>query len=63
MCLRLCRRKTRKSGMFRRGPASWEWCRPARVGCEKVSSMVIKNPDLIPELTEYAEQTAKVELC
>jgi len=26
----------------------------------KVSSLVDKNPDLIPELTEYAEQTAKV---
>ena len=51
---------------------SQEWKIPARatvvgvvfgphgLDVKKVSSMVIKNPDLIPELTEYAEQTAKV---
>ena len=33
---------------------------PHGLDVKKVSSMVIKNPDLIPELTEYAEQTAKV---
>ena len=33
---------------------------PHGLDLKKVSSMVIKNPDLIPELTEYAEQTAKV---
>lgn len=49
-----------------------EWTIPARstvvgvvfgphgLDVKKVNSMVIKNPDLIPELTEYAEQTAKV---
>jgi len=49
-----------------------EWSVPARAAVagvvfgphgldmKKVNSMVIKNPDLIPELTEYAEQTAKV---
>ena len=33
---------------------------PHGLDVKKVSSMVIKNPDLIPELTEYAEETAKV---
>ncbi len=33
---------------------------PHGLDVKKVSSMVIKNPDLIPELTEYAEATAKV---
>ena len=33
---------------------------PHGLDVKKVSSMVIKNPDLIPQLTEYAEQTAKV---
>jgi hypothetical protein len=33
---------------------------PHGLDVKKVSSMVIKNPDLIPELTEYAEQTSKV---
>ena len=33
---------------------------PHGLDVKKVSSMVVKNPDLIPELTEYAEQTAKV---
>jgi hypothetical protein len=33
---------------------------PHGLDVKKVSSMVNKNPDLIPELTEYAEQTAKV---
>jgi len=33
---------------------------PHGLDMKKVSSMVIKNPDLIPQLTEYAEQTAKV---
>ena len=28
---------------------------PHGLDVKKVSSMVIKNPDLIPELTEYAE--------
>jgi hypothetical protein len=49
-----------------------EWTIPARatvvgivfgphgLDLKKVSSMVVKNPDLIPELTEYAEQTEKV---
>ncbi len=49
-----------------------EWSVPARatvvgivfgphgLDVKKVSSMVIKNPDLIPELTQYAEETAKV---
>ena len=49
-----------------------EWTVPARASVvgvvfgphgldvKKVSSLVDKNPDLIPELTEYAEQTAKV---
>jgi hypothetical protein len=33
---------------------------PHGLDVKKVSSLVEKNPDLIPELTEYAEQTAKV---
>jgi hypothetical protein len=33
---------------------------PHGLDVKKVSSMVVKNPDLIPELTEYAEETAKV---
>ncbi|MGO8792574.1 MAG: hypothetical protein ACLQVL_35020 [Terriglobia bacterium] len=33
---------------------------PHGLDVKKVSAMVIKNPDLIPELTEYAEETAKV---
>lgn len=33
---------------------------PHGLDVKKVSSMVVKNPDLIPELTEYAEQTEKV---
>ena len=33
---------------------------PHGLDVKKVSSMVVKNPDLIPELTEYAEATAKV---
>ena len=33
---------------------------PHGLDVKKVSSMVEKNPDLIPQLTEYAEQTAKV---
>ncbi len=33
---------------------------PHGLDVKKVSSMVIKNPDLIPQLTEYAEQTEKV---
>ena len=33
---------------------------PHGLDVKKVSSMVIKNPDLIPQLTEYAEQTDKV---
>jgi len=33
---------------------------PHGLDVKKVNSMVIKNPDLIPELTEYAEATAKV---
>jgi hypothetical protein len=33
---------------------------PHGLDVKKVSSLVDKNPDLIPELTEYAEQTAKV---
>jgi len=33
---------------------------PHGLDVKKVSSMVIKNPDLIPQLTEYAEETAKV---
>jgi hypothetical protein len=49
-----------------------EWSIPARASVvgvvfgphgldvRKVSSLMDKNPDLIPELTEYAEQTAKV---
>jgi hypothetical protein len=49
-----------------------EWTIPARatvvgvvfgshgLDVKKVTSLVIKNPDLIPELTEYAEATAKV---
>ncbi len=49
-----------------------EWTVPARatvvgvvfgphgLDVKKVNSLVDKNPDLIPELTEYAEQTAKV---
>jgi hypothetical protein len=49
-----------------------EWIIPARVtvvgvvfgphglDVKKVSSMVVKNPDLIPQLTEYAEATEKV---
>ncbi len=51
---------------------SQEWTIPARatvlgivfgphgLDMKKVGSMVVKNPDLIPELTEYAEQTEKV---
>ena len=33
---------------------------PHGLDVKKVSSMVVKNPDLIPQLTEYAEETAKV---
>jgi hypothetical protein len=33
---------------------------PHGLDVKKVSSLVDKNPDLIPQLTEYAEQTAKV---
>ncbi len=33
---------------------------PHGLDVKKVSSLVDKNPDLIPELTQYAEQTAKV---
>ena len=33
---------------------------PHGLDVKKVNSMVIKNPDLIPQLTEYAEQTEKV---
>ena len=33
---------------------------PHGLDVKKVSSMVIKNPDLIPQLTEYAEETAKM---
>lgn len=33
---------------------------PHGLDVKKVNSMVIKNPDLIPELTEYAEATEKV---
>ncbi len=33
---------------------------PHGLDVKKVSSMVEKNPDLIPQLTEYAEETAKV---
>ena len=33
---------------------------PHGLDVKKVSSMVIKNPDLIPQLTDYAEQTGKV---
>ena len=33
---------------------------PSGLDVKKVSSMVIKNPDVIPQLTEYAEQTEKV---
>lgn len=33
---------------------------PHGLDVKKVSSMVIKNPDVISQLTEYAEQTAKV---
>ena len=49
-----------------------EWVIPARASVvglvfgphgldvKKVNSMVVNNPDLIPQLTEYAEETAKV---
>jgi hypothetical protein len=33
---------------------------PHGLDVKKVNSMVVKNPDLIPQLTEYAEETAKV---
>jgi hypothetical protein len=33
---------------------------PHGLDVKKVSSMVVNNPDLIPQLTEYAEETAKV---
>jgi hypothetical protein len=33
---------------------------PHGLDVKRVSSMVIKNPDLIPQLTDYAEQTTKV---
>ncbi len=33
---------------------------PHGLDVKKVSSMVVKNPDLIPQLTEYAQETAKV---
>jgi hypothetical protein len=33
---------------------------PHGLDVKKVSSMVVNNPDLVPELTEYAEETAKV---
>jgi hypothetical protein len=33
---------------------------PFGLDVKKVSSMVIKNPDVIPQLTDYAEQTEKV---
>jgi hypothetical protein len=33
---------------------------PHGLDARKVNSLVVKNPDLIPQLTDYAEQTAKV---
>ena len=47
--------------MFRRAPrVVGVVFGPHGLDVKKVSSMVVKNPDLIPQLTEYAEETAKV---